>query len=82
MELSPAMIAFLLERPALPPPKGVNVTTVTNRSSEQDAIVIYGACALGITGVFMLVRLYTKIRIVRKVDLSDCRYPVLTARDV
>ncbi|KAF2188039.1 hypothetical protein K469DRAFT_567710 [Zopfia rhizophila CBS 207.26] len=70
MQLLPEGITVLLERPAMLPPKGVK-SDVTNRSNTQTSIVIYSAVCLGIASIFMLVRLYTKIRIVRKVDITD-----------
>ena len=65
-------LALLLEGPALNPPKGV-IPHITNRSTEQDRFYVCVALCTVIQAIFLLLRLYTKVRIVRKVDITDCR---------
>lgn len=61
----------LLEGPALTPPNGV-IPSVTNRSDEQHWYYVCVSFCTVVPGVLLLLRLYTKLRIVRKVDLTDC----------
>lgn len=61
-----------LDGPALSPPPGVEA----NFSTESHVEKWYYLCAVLCTvspGSFIILRMYTKISIVRKVDLTDCK---------
>jgi hypothetical protein len=79
MELSPAMATAMREQPALPWPGGPNPTWEPKLHSPEQAwyYVCVTLCAV-VSGVFIMLRLYTKLRIVRALDLSDCLFPPLT----
>lgn len=62
-----------LDGPALLPPPGVT-SHLTNSSSQQNWYYVFISLCTVIPGVLLLLRLYTKIRIVRKLDLTDCLY--------
>jgi hypothetical protein len=73
MELSPALIATMLERPALAPPGGLNPAwRPTVHSQEQTWYYVSAALCSVVPGVFVVLRLYTKLYFVRKLSLPDC----------
>lgn len=59
------------DEPALGAPKGV-VPYVTNSSDEQFWYYVYASFCTTISGIFLPLRLYIKLRIIRKVELIDC----------
>ena len=59
------------EAPAMQPPPGVEAH-VTNHSDEQKFFYLCITVATIVPGVLLLIRLYTKVRLVKKVELSDC----------
>lgn len=61
----------LLAGPALPPPPGV-IAHFSRTSPDQKWFYICVPLFTIIPGIFILLRLYTKLKIVRKLDLSDC----------
>ena len=63
--------SVLLDGPALQPPPGV-VANVTNRSDEQFWYYVCISVCTVIPGNLLCLRFYTKLRIIRKVDLTDC----------
>lgn len=73
--IPPALIPKLLEAPALPAPPDV-VPNVTNRSDDQIWFYVCVALCGFFTSVFLILRLYTKLRIVSKLDLADCECPL------
>lgn len=78
-DIPPALIPKLLEAPALLAPDNV-IPNVTNRSDDQIWFyVCISLCAI-FAGIFLLLRLYTKLRIVAKLDIADCEYSVKSVR--
>lgn len=61
----------LLDGPALTPPNGV-IPNVTNQSEEQRWYYVAASFCTVFPGALLLLRLYTKLHIMRKVDLTDC----------
>ncbi|KAF7513290.1 hypothetical protein GJ744_009711 [Endocarpon pusillum] len=59
-----------LEEPALQPPPGVEAH-VTNRSDEQNYFYVCITLSTVVPGILLLIRLYTKARLIKKIDLSD-----------
>ena len=69
-----SQLAGLLDGPALPPPKGVT-PEVNNHSGEQALYFVVASLCTIVPGMLLLLRLYTKLRISRNVDLTDCKDP-------
>ena len=72
-----------LQLPALQTPSGVISQFPTTYSSQQ-AWFYVAATSVVVPGTLLLLRFYTKIRIVRNVDLIDCSTPpfrILTERE-
>jgi len=61
----------LLDGPALDPPPGI-VAHFSRTSPDQKWFYICAPLFTVIPGIFMILRFYTKLRIVRKLDLADC----------
>jgi hypothetical protein len=63
-----------LNGPAYPWPGGSTVSWKPDVHSPLQAKAFYTCVSLcaGISGALVILRMYTKIRIVRKLDLSDC----------
>ena len=69
---SPAQVlAHMLASRALPPPKGAD-TTMTLDSSEQVWFLVVAITCIAIPGLFLLVRVYTKLAVVRMFEIADC----------
>lgn len=60
-----------LEEPAMQSPPGVEAH-LTNSSDEQKYFYFCITFATVVPGILLLIRLYTKARLVRKMELSDC----------
>ena len=71
---SAAATLTALDGPALLPPAGAT-SDLTNKSSQQNWYYFFISLCTIIPGVLLLLRLYTKINIVRKLDLTDCLTP-------
>lgn len=76
-----------LQSPALDTPPGVISQFPTIRSKDQAWFYVCVALATVVTGTLLLLRIYIKLRVVRKVDLTDCAIspstyvrPILTKR--
>lgn len=67
-----AQMEKMLEGPAALPPLGVH-QHVTNTSDMQIWFDICIGICISIAGLFTLMRLYTKLVILRMTDLSDCK---------
>ena len=67
-----AQIAELLQGPALQPPPGATVRFPTTHSDEQKWFYVCVVLSSVVPGVLLLLRMYTKLRVVRKVDFTDC----------
>ena len=61
----------LLNAPALDPPEGVT-RTMTFYPPEQAGYYTFIALCGIVPGAFLVMRLYTKIQIVRRMDVTDC----------
>lgn len=61
-----------LNQPALSTPPGTVSHFPTTHSREQAWYYVCATLCAVITGTFLLLRLYTKVRIVSKVDVTDC----------
>lgn len=57
--------------PAAPPPSGVSANLV-NPSSERLVLLLVGSIFVTIMLLFVFVRIYTKIKIVKKSSPDDC----------
>lgn len=65
------------EGPALPPPHG-GVPFLPNSSEEQVWFFVCVSFCTVISGTFLLLRLYTKLCVVRQADPTDCSFLSLT----
>ena len=61
-----------LDEPALSPPPGVE-PHFSKQSPEQAWYYVVAVLGTVVTGSLYILRMYTKIRIVRKVDITDCK---------
>ncbi|KAL8629554.1 hypothetical protein Q9189_004735 [Teloschistes chrysophthalmus] len=68
--MSPNTTAELLEGPASQPPEGVT-SSLTNRSDAQSWYYVSVVLCTVIPGVFLLLLLYTRCFIVRRMDITD-----------
>jgi hypothetical protein len=67
---------YILDSPALSAPPGV--TPVLSRTSpEQIWFFICVPLFTIVPGIFMILRFYTKAKIIRKIDWVDCKYMFL-----
>ena len=65
----------LLLTPAMETPSGVVSHFPTTHSSDQAWFYITGTLSAVVPGTLLLLRLYTKWRVVRQVDMIDCLTP-------
>lgn len=75
-ELPPGMdpMEFLLGMPALQPaPPGADLTMTTDGPDQVWYLVVAITC-IAIPGLFLLIRMYTKLAIVRMLEPADCKY--------
>lgn len=63
----------IMNGPAMAPPLGQTFISPTNRSEEQKWYYVSASLTISIAGLFIAVRMYTRVQIVRKKDLSDGR---------
>ena len=70
--MSTTPVAIDLEGPAGRTPPGV-VPHLTNSSEDQKWYYVGVVTCLVIAGIFVVLRFYTKLRIIRRTDLSDCK---------
>ena len=61
----------LLHAPALDPPHGFE-RHLSIHSPEQAGVYVCSVFVAIVPGVMLCLRLYTKIRILRRTDLTDC----------
>lgn len=71
-DVTPAAMADPLQEPALGTPPGIISQFPTTRSNEQAWYYVCATLSAVVVGTLLLLRLYTKLRVVRKVDLTDC----------
>lgn len=64
-----------LDEPALKTPPGVISRFPTTHSDEQAWFYVSATLSVVVPGILLLLRLYTKLRIVRKADMTDCSIP-------
>ena len=65
-----------LYEPALETPSGVISQFPTTHSDEKAWFYVFATLSAVVPGILLLLRLYTKLRVVRKVDVTDCsRFP-------
>ena len=64
-----------LQEPALATPPGVVSQFPTTHSNEQAWYYVGAVLAAFVPGSLLLLRLYTKVYVVRKVDVTDCMIP-------
>jgi hypothetical protein len=73
MTPSPAQImAQMLAARALKPPRGAD-TTMTLDSPDQVWFLVVAITCIAIPGLFLIVRIYTKLAIVRMFEIADCK---------
>lgn len=68
-------MAEALQQPALETPSGVISQFPTTHSDEQAWYYVCVTLSTVVPGTLLLLRLYTKLSIVRRVDLTDCSIP-------
>jgi hypothetical protein len=73
--MSPDELDRFLSGPALAPPPGVVPDLAWSDANRMGFDVGVTFCLL-VPGVFLLLRLYTKVFIVRKIDYVDCKRSV------
>ena len=61
-----------LQEPALATPPNVRSQFPTTHSNEQAWFYVCATLSTVIPGTLLLLRLYTKWRIIRKLDVTDC----------
>lgn len=61
----------MLASRALQPPKGAD-TTMTLDSPDQVWFLVVAITCIAIPGLFLLVRVYTKLAVVRMFEIADC----------
>lgn len=61
----------IFEEPAMRPPEGIVPHLSTNSPEQTWYYVCVSFCSV-VSGVLLSLRLYTKLRIIRKVDATDC----------
>ena len=64
--------ASLTQIPALPPPPGVS-PDFANPHSDRPVLIIVGSMFVAIMLLFVSVRIYVKVNIVRKSSPDDCK---------
>jgi hypothetical protein len=65
---------MLLNMPALQPaPPGAD-TTMTTDGPDQVWYLVVAITCIAVPGLFLLIRIYTKLVIVRSLELADCNY--------
>ena len=62
----------LLQGPSSDTPPGVVSQFPTTHSDEQAWFYVSATLSAVVPGTLLLLRLYTKLRVVRKVDVTDC----------
>lgn len=72
VEVTSTAMADPLQEPALQTPPGVISQFPTTHSDEQAWYYVCAILSSIIPGTLLILRLYTKLRVVRKVDLTDC----------
>lgn len=80
---SPAVIELLLDTPALQAPPGAD-TTMTTDGPDQVWYLVVAITCVAIPGLFLMVRVYTKLAIVRSLEIADCKStsPFMLAQSV
>lgn len=71
-ERTPTAMADQLQHPALETPPDVVSRFPTTHSDEQAWFYVSATLSAVVPGTLLLLRLYTKLHVVRKVDLTDC----------
>lgn len=71
--LPPSVIEFLLDQPALKTPPGA-IQHLDNHADDAYWWYICVVLSMTVAGIFVLIRFYTKIFIVRKFEAADCEY--------
>lgn len=64
-----------LQQPAFETPPDVVSLFPTTHSDEQAWFFVVATLSSVVPGTLLLLRLYTKVHIVRRVDLTDCTIP-------
>jgi hypothetical protein len=74
-KLPPARLKALLEGPAHPGPGGTPASWKPNVHSSLQQGSFYTCVPLcaAVSGALVIVRMYIKVNVVRKLDLSDCK---------
>jgi hypothetical protein len=73
VQMTPEILEKALNGPALPPPKGI-IPHLVNHSEKENLLYIVGSLCMGIMGILITVRIYTKLRVIRKLEAADCMY--------
>lgn len=75
-EVTHTAMADPLHEPALETPPGVISQFPTTHSDEQAWYYVCAVLSTVVPGTLLLLRLYTKLRILRKMDVTDCSIPL------
>jgi hypothetical protein len=68
--LTPEILAFVREGPALQPPKGV-IPNVNNHWDDEWLLYFVVSLCMAVIGISILIRMYTKLRIVKSFEAAD-----------
>jgi lipoprotein signal peptidase len=69
------MKKFLLNAPALAPPKGVKPEPgLSGHWDERHLFYIVWSICMAIITLFVLIRIYTKWKVIKKFEAADCEY--------
>ena len=79
VNLTPAQLQALLDGPAGKPPLGITPNFVNPPNHATLAIAVM-AIGLTISTLVLMIRMYTKIFLIRSVVLEDCKYRAVVSR--
>jgi hypothetical protein len=65
-------LEFMLRLPALAAPPGAD-TTMTMSGPDQIWFLVVAITCIAIPGIFLILRIYTKLSIVRSFEPADCK---------
>ena len=77
--LTPEQEEALLNGPALAPPPNVVPNLINPPGLWRTGVAVETIC-LTLATIAVLMRVFTKLTIVRQIGLEDCKFPVFLAR--
>ena len=76
MEMANTTVINLDELPAMIPPPGVTSNFVTPYSEGRDIYITVAVC-IGLITPALLIRLFTKAYLIKRINLEDCELKML-----